>query len=103
MAEAIRKKQKLIKKKREQSPNQLKKISKKYEENSQKLNSQNRKLVEIKDSMNEILNKHAEDESTRLPPIGKNNISNSSVEVSKNVVKNVKREPKKSEIIVEEK
>lgn len=61
--------------------------------------------MEIKDSMNEILNKHAEDESTRLPPIGKNSISNSSFDVSKNMVKKVKegKEPKKSEIIVEEK
>jgi hypothetical protein len=58
----------------------------------------------MKDSMNELISKHGEDESTRLPPLGKNNISNSSVEVSKNFAKAAKggKEHKKSEIIVEE-
>jgi len=48
LAEAIRKKHKILKKKREQSPNQLKKLVKKYEENSEKLKSQNKKLNELK-------------------------------------------------------
>jgi len=48
LAEAIRKKQKLLKKKRESSPGQLKKLVKKYEENSEKLKSQNKKLTDLK-------------------------------------------------------
>lgn len=48
LAEAVRKKQKLIKKKREQSPGHLKKLVKKYEENSDKLKSQTKKLNDLR-------------------------------------------------------
>lgn len=48
LAEAMRKKQKLLKKKREQSPGHLKKLVKKYEENSEKLKSQTKKLNELR-------------------------------------------------------
>ena len=98
LAEAIRKKQKLQKKKREQqtSPQQMKLLAKKYEENSQKLRNQNKQLVELKDSVNEIIQKQTEEDSTRLPPIGKTALS-----LTNQTASNVNI-AKKNEILVED-